>query len=92
MNELPLDTPLRRGPVLWRRSGGQIMVRRRGDDQVIVLAGTGVALWDGLREPTTIGSLASALAHAHDAGVDTVAADLRNALPSLIGDGVVEAR
>ena len=89
MAALALETPLRRGPVLWRRSGDQVMIRRRGIDQLVVLAGTGVALWDGLATPTTLGALVEDLAAAHGAPPETVDRDVRAALASLIADDVV---
>lgn len=89
MTALTRETPLRRGPVLWRRSGDQVMIRRRGDDELIVLAGTGVALWDGLADPTTLGALVADLAAAHGATPETVDHDVRTALASLITDEVV---
>lgn len=92
MPALTLETPLRRGPVLWRRSGDQVMIRRRGDDRLIVLAGTGVALWEGLAAPTTLGALVEDLAVAHDAATETVDRDLRTTLASLLDDEVVVAR
>ncbi len=91
MATLSPDTPIRRGAVLWRRSGDQILVRRRGDDRLTVLAGTGVALWDGLAEPTTFAALAAALAAAHAAPVETVTDDLRAAIDTLVADDVVVA-
>ena len=84
------DTVLHRSPVLWRRSGDQVIVRRRGDDRLVVLSGTGLALWEAIAEPITFDALAAGLACAHDAPLDTVAADLRVALDSLIAGGVVE--
>ncbi|MEM9466709.1 MAG: PqqD family protein [Actinomycetota bacterium] len=91
MSALPLATPLRRAPVLWRRSGDQVLIRRRGDDRLTVLAGTGVALWEALAEPTTLDALATGLADAHGAPAATVTADLQVALVTLVDDGVVIA-
>ena len=89
MHGRSLDGPLQRGPVLWRRSGDQVLIRRRGDDRLTVLAGTGVALWDALDTPSTIDALATEFAAAHDAAVDTVTADLRQALVTLVDAGIV---
>lgn len=89
MAAVPLDTRIRRGPVLWRRSGAQILIRRRGDDRLTVLAGTGVALWDELVEPVTLETLAARLAAAHAAPVETVTSDLQASIETLLGDGVV---
>lgn len=89
MTGLPLDTPLRRGPVLWRRTGDQVIVRRRGDERLTVLAGTGVALWEALATATTLQTIADELAGSHQAPVETVLADVRVALESLVDDGVV---
>ena len=83
------EQPVARGPVLWRRSGDQILIRRRGDDELVVLAGTGGALWNALVEPTTLGALARRLADEHDAPLDTVGPDVDAAVARLVDEGVV---
>ena len=91
MDAVPLETPIRRGPVLWRRSGDQVLMRRRGNDHLVVLGGTGVALWLALAEPTTVGEMAEALAAAHEAPLAVVTDDVQAAIASLVADGVVIA-
>lgn len=88
---IPLDQPIRRAAVLWRRSGDRVLIRRRGNDHLIVLADTGVALWLELSEPTTVGGLAERLAESHGASVDQVAPDVQAAVTRLVADDVVEA-
>ncbi|MEM9519790.1 MAG: PqqD family protein [Actinomycetota bacterium] len=90
MDSLPLDTVVRRGDVLWRRSGDQVMIRRRGVDSLTVLAGTGVALWDALHQPVSVAELAEVLAGVHDAPVDVVESDVGAAVATLIEQGVIE--
>ena len=86
------DTALGRGPVLWRRSGDQILIRRRGQDRLVVLAGTGVALWSALQTPVTFAELVTELATAHDAPVERVSDDLQVTVANLLDDGVVVMR
>ncbi|MEM8748256.1 MAG: PqqD family protein [Actinomycetota bacterium] len=88
---VPLDQSVRRAPVLWRRSGDRVLVRRRGNEHLIVLADTGVGLWLELAGPMTVGDLAERLAVAHDAPVDQVAPDVQAAIARLVADGVVVA-
>ena len=88
---LSLDQPIRRAAVLWRRSGDRVLIRRRGDDQLTVLADTGVSMWLELAEPTTIGDLAERLAELHGAPVADVTSDVQAAIERLVADDVVVA-
>ena len=90
MQEVPLDQTVRRADVLWRRVGDRVLIRRRGDDELVVLAGTGVALWDALSEGATVDTLVAALAEAHDASPAAVGPDVQVAVASLIDQRVVE--
>ena len=85
------DQRVARGPVLWRRTGDQVLIRRRGDDDLVVLAGTGVALWAALAEPTTIEALIRRLAVEHDATPEVVGPDVEGAVARLVEQGVVIA-
>ncbi|MEO0494346.1 MAG: PqqD family peptide modification chaperone [Actinomycetota bacterium] len=88
---VPLDQPIRRGPVLWRRSGDRVLIRRRGNDHLVVLGDTGVSMWLALAEPTTVGALAAELAEAHGALLDQVTVDVQAAVARLVADEVVIA-
>lgn len=90
MVDVAADRTVRRAPVLWRRSGDHVMIRRRGDDELVVLAGTGVALWLELSSPTTVADLIERLAAAHQAPAEVVGPDVREALSTLIDRAVVE--
>lgn len=75
--------------VLWRHSFGQLIVRpRRG--QSVVVDGAGAALWDALAEPGTIDEIASRLARTFDAPVDVVARDVQPVLDVLLEHDVAE--
>ena len=88
---MSLEQPIHRAAVLWRRSGDRILIRRRGDDQLIVLADTGVALWLELAEPITVDGLARRLAETHGAPIDQVVGDVQGAITRLVADQVVVA-
>ena len=88
---IPLDQPVRRGAVLWRRSGDRVLIRRRGSDHLTVLADTGVALWLELGEPCTVGVLGERLAEVYGAPVEQVRTDVQAAIARLVADGVVVA-
>ena len=91
MTTVPLDRRVRRADVLWRRAGDRVLIRRLGNDELLVLAGTGAALWDALGFERTAGAVAATLAEAHDAAVDVVAADVQAALADLVDQQVVVA-
>lgn len=86
-----LDQPIRRAAVLWRRSGDRVLIRRRGDEQLTVLADTGVSMWLELAEPITVGELAARLAELHGAPVEQVTPDVQAAIAQLVTDAVVVA-
>ncbi|MEM8706775.1 MAG: PqqD family protein [Actinomycetota bacterium] len=88
---VPLDQPIRRAAVLWRRSGDRVLIRRRGNEHLLVLADTGVDLWLELDQPTTVAALAEQLAASYDAPVEQVAPDVQAAIVQLVADGAVEA-
>lgn len=68
-----------------------MLIRRRGNEHLLVLADTGVDLWLELDEPTTVGGLAEQLAATYDAPVEQVAPDVQSAIAQLVADGAVEA-
>jgi len=80
---------LRRGDVLWRRVlDVGIAIRPRGRPQ-IVLAGTGVALWEAVAVERGDDELAELLAEQFDAPVDEVRDDLRDVIDALLEAGVL---
>lgn len=89
MGEVPLDHPVRRADVLWRRVGERILIRRLDDPDLVVLADTAVDLWDALAEAATITAIVDALATAHGASVDAITADVQLAVTSLIDEQLV---
>ena len=91
MAAVPLDRRVRRADVLWRRAGDRVLIRRPGNDDVLVLAATGAALWEALAFERTAGAVAATLAEAHGAAVDVVAADVQQALADLVEQQVVVA-
>jgi hypothetical protein len=80
---------VRRADVLWRRVADGVMIRRRGDDETVVLTGSGVALWSALVAPVSVSDLARQLAAAHGTTPDVVAADIAPVLDDLVERGVV---
>ena len=91
MAPVPLDRRVRRADVLWRRAGDRVLIRRPGNDDLLVLADSGAALWDALALERTVGAVAATLADAHDADIDIVEADVQNALADLVDQQVVVA-
>lgn len=91
MSPVPLDRRVRRADVLWRRAGDRVLIRRLGNDELLVLAGTGAALWAALDSERTVGAVAATLAEAHAADLDVVAADVQTALADLVDQRVVVA-
>lgn len=84
---VPLDRKVRRAKVLWRRAGDRILIRRPGDDEVVVLTDSAVALWETLEAETTVGELVAAAA---GSAPETVGADVQAALGTLLARRVVE--
>ena len=91
MAPVPLDRRVRRADVLWRRAGDRVLIRRPGNDDLLVLADSGAALWDALAFERTVGAVAATLADAHGADIDIVEADVQNALADLVDQQVVVA-
>lgn len=83
------DTVVRRADVVWRRTLDAVLVRVPGGGDVVELAGTGVALWDGLVAARRFDDLCVLLAHGHGAPVDEVTADLSAAVADLAARGVL---
>ncbi len=84
-----LDQVVRRADVLWRRSGPTILIRRPGEDQLAVLADTGLALWEAIVEPITVGDLCDHLSSSYGVDMQVVIDDVEVALMDLVDRGVV---
>ncbi|MFQ5558344.1 MAG: PqqD family protein [Acidimicrobiales bacterium] len=84
-------TVVGRAEVLWRTVLDGVLVRVRGSDDTVLLAGTGVALWRVLDEPTPVRQVVERLAAEHGASSERVAADLDPVLDDLIARGVLRA-
>ena len=91
MAAVPLDQRVRRADVLWRRAGDRVLIRRIGNDNLLVLAGTGAELWATIDGERTVGAIVASLAEAHDVGVDVVSADVQAAIAELVAEQVVVA-
>jgi len=78
-----------RSDVLWRRVPGGVLVRVIGSLDNTLIEGTGVAMWDLIKEPTRFDDLCLRLAEAHGADTSTVAVDLTPTLRELELRGVI---
>ena len=83
---------LHRADVLWRATASGILIRRRGDDETVELAGSGVALWHTLAEPSSRADLVEALARGHRVDAATVASDVGPVVDELVARGVLVER
>jgi len=83
-------TSLRRADVLWRATLDGVLIRPVGGPEVVKLAGTGLALWAALDEPSSFESVCAALAAIHDADLDVIASDLRPVIDDLTAREVLE--
>lgn len=83
------ETVVRRGDVLWRATLGAVLIRPPGADEVVKLAGTGLALWAVLDEPLTFRDLCAELATTHSTDTDQIAADLTPVLEDLSSRTVI---
>ena len=82
-------TVLRRADVLWRTVLDGVLIRRRGDDHLILLTGSGVALWRALDQPARLVDLAERLAHDHQIDAVTVVSDMEPVVADLVERGVL---
>lgn len=91
MAAVPLDQRVRRADVLWRRAGDRILIRRLGDDDLLVLAETGAELWEAMHTERTVEAIVVSLADAHTVAIDVVSSDVQTAVAELIAERVVVA-
>lgn len=81
---------LARSPsVLWRRMQGAVLLLRPGEQEVVELAGSGVALWEALETPRTDDDLVGELARRYGTDVATVGPDTMAAVEDLLDRGVL---
>ena len=76
--------------VVWRLASDRVLVRRIGDltdDGCADLIGFAAAVWVALDEPASLGELSARLA---DAGIDSIDADLVDAVAALVERGWIE--
>lgn len=82
----------RRHPdLLWRRTHDRILLLAPGDPdaEVVVLTGSGVALWDELAESSSLEALAARLGELFGAEPELVAADVAPVLEGLERRGLL---
>ncbi len=89
MGALPLDQVVARAAVLWRRSGDQILIRRRGNDEIVVLAATAASLWDCLQTPRPMAELVDELGRLHETDPNQIAPDVQAAVDVLVAQQAV---
>jgi hypothetical protein len=78
--------------VVWRRSGGQILVLGPHSDGFLVLSGTGAVTWELLTEPIGEEELVELLADGFDTDEEQVADTLRPFLAGLAKAGIASSR
>lgn len=76
---------------MWRRAGDRVLIRRLGDDDLLVLAGTGAELWEAMHTERTVEAIVVSLADAHAVPVDVVSSDVQAAVAELMTERVVVA-
>ena len=84
-----MTTWIRHPRVLWRRSGQRRVVLPPGSDEVLVLAGRGVVVWDLLSRPMSEPALVATMSDAAHLERGEAAAELVPFLEDLHRDGVL---
>ena len=80
----------RRPDVFWRRSLDAVVVLPASADDVLTLAGTGVAVWELLDTWRTTEALTEILAEAYTADPAVVGPDVAALVSSLLASGALE--
>jgi hypothetical protein len=84
-------TAFRRRPdVLWRRSLDTVMLLPSATDDVVTVAGTGIAVWELLDTWRTVDALTEILCAQYRADPEVVRADVGSLMTQLDGLGVLE--
>jgi hypothetical protein len=76
--------------VLWRATLVGVLIRPPGADEVVKVAGTGLALWAELEQPTHFSELCASLAVALGADPNQIAADLTPVIDDLVEGAVMQ--
>lgn len=79
----------RRSDVLWRRSDERVLLLPTGEDDALLLDGSGCAVWQALAEPRSIAELVDLLAHLHGVAPAAIADDVSTAITALAAHGLV---
>ena len=80
----------RRPDVFWRRSLDSVVVLPAAADDVLTLAGTGVAVWELLEAWRSVEALTAILAEAYSADPAVVEPDVEALVSTLLGSGALE--
>lgn len=80
----------RRPDVLWRRSLDAVMILPPASDEVLTIAGTGVAVWELLDTWRTVETLTELLATAYGADPGVVAGDVVPLIAEFVDRNVLE--
>lgn len=84
-------TLMARSPgTLWRRVLGGLLVLAPAMDEPLLVSQPGDLIWLLLDEPTTLGTIASALAELYGVEPATVTADIEPTLHTLFEQGAIE--
>ena len=78
--------------VLYHHTVGHVLLLPRGEQQPLVVSGTGAAVWDRLARPCSVEELAGELAHEYGADAATIAADVEPVLRTLEAHGAVRCQ
>lgn len=81
---------VRASDVLWRRTAATVVLLAAGDDEVVELAGTAVALWETLVEPASVEEVTAQLAAQFGVTAGVVAGDVASAVGDLVRRGVLD--
>jgi hypothetical protein len=63
-----------------------------GDEDALLLAGSGGAVWQALAEPRSVDELVDGLARLHGVAPATIADDVSAAVSDLVAHGLVSSR
>ena len=83
---------LRAPHVLWRSTLDAVVLLPDGAEEPFALSGTGPEIWHLFTEPRTAADVVAALADAHGATLDEVAADVEPLIARLVKMGALTVR
>lgn len=76
--------------VLWRRSGGRVLVLAPGAEDPLALSGLAAAMWNVLEVPVTVDELAVDVSAALDMAILQAEDTVTELLGDLVERGIVE--